>query len=102
MGFQKSCFFRPFIADDQPLWHYDVDSSEYNGQFNSESLQANYAFGSQSWPDQWPLGSSYPDYFVIGDLYTNVYEGHASVTDVRLFVPDTEATYCDPIILLET
>ena len=29
----------------------------------------------------------YPDYFVIGDLYTNVYEGSASLTDIRLYVP---------------
>ena len=45
-----------------------------------------------TWPDQWPAGSAYPDYFVIGDLYTNVYEGSASLTDIRLYVPATDAT----------
>ena len=39
-----------------------------------------------TWPDQWPAGSVYPDYFVIGDLYTNAYEGTASLTDIRLYV----------------
>ena len=42
-----------------------------------------------TWPDQWPAGSAYPDYFVIGDLYTNAYEGTASLTDIRLYVPAT-------------
>ena len=42
---------------------------------------------STTWPNQWPAGSAYPDYFVIGDLYTNVYEGSATLTDIRLYVP---------------
>ncbi|WP_381802635.1 hypothetical protein [Streptomyces niveus] len=43
--------------------------------------------GSSTWSDQWPAGSAYPDSFVIGDLYTNVYEGSASLTDIKMFVP---------------
>ena len=45
-----------------------------------------------TWPNQWPDGSAYPDYFVIGDPYTNVYEGSASLTDIRLYVPKTAQT----------
>ncbi|MDP6126526.1 MAG: mucin-5B, partial [Candidatus Latescibacteria bacterium] len=59
---------------------------EYDGRFNG-SLVQNDAYGSTTWPNQWPTGSAYPDYFVIGDLYTNVYEGSASLTDIRLYVP---------------
>jgi hypothetical protein len=37
------------------------------------------------WPHQWPAGSGYPDYLVIGDLYTNVYEGNARLDDIKLY-----------------
>ncbi len=101
--FQKYRFFRPFEEDGEPIWHYNVNPNEYDGRYNGELRQDNWAFGSQSWPDQWPAGSAYPDYFVIGDLYTNVYEGQASVTDIRLFIPDTTVeTPCNPIVLLQT
>ena len=79
-------FHRPFIVDNAPIWHYNSAASEYDGRFNG-SLVQNDAYGSTTWPNQWPAGSAYPDYFVIGDLYTNVYEGSASLTDIRLYVP---------------
>ena len=79
-------FHRPFIVDDVPIWHYNTTAGEYDGRFNADLVQ-NDAYGSTTWPDQWPAGSTYPDYFVIGDLYTNVYEGSASLTDIRLYVP---------------
>ena len=79
-------FRRPFVVDGVPIWHYNVVASEYDGQFNSDLVQ-NDAYGTAIWPNQWPAGSAYPDYFVIGDLYTNVYEGRASLTDIRLYVP---------------
>ena len=79
-------FHRPFVVDGVPIWHYNVVASEYDGDFNAALVQ-NDAYGSATWPDQWPAGSVYPDYFVIGDLYTNVYEGSASLTDIRLYVP---------------
>jgi len=79
-------FHRPFVVDGVPIWHYNTAASEYHGQFNGDLVQ-NDAYGSMTWPDQWPAGSAYPDYFVIGDLYTNVYEGSARLTDIRLYVP---------------
>lgn len=77
-------FHRPFIVDDVPIWHYNVDPSEYDGRYNDDLVQE-ADFGSSTWPDQWPAGSAYPDYFVIGAIYTNVYEGNASLTDIRLY-----------------
>lgn len=79
-------FRRPFVVNGVPIWHYNVSPEEYDGQFNGDLLQ-NDRFGQMTWPNQWPAGSAYPDYFVIGDLYTNAYEGSASLTDVRLYVP---------------
>ena len=79
-------FHRPFVVNDAPIWHYNSAASEYDGRFNANLVQ-NDASGSTTWPNQWPAGSAYPDYFVIGDLYTNAYEGSASLTDIRLYVP---------------
>ena len=69
-----------------PIWHYNSTASEYDGRFDANLVQ-NDAYGSTTWPNQWPAGSAYQDYFVIGDLYTNAYEGTASLTDIRLYVP---------------
>jgi hypothetical protein len=82
-------FHRNFVVDNVPIWHYNVKASEYDGRFNNTLVQ-NDNNGSATWPDQWPKGSAYPDSFVIGDLYTNVYEGGASLTDIKLFVPKTK------------
>ena len=79
-------FHRPFVVDDIPIWHYNTAPGEYDGRFNGDLVQVD-AYGSTTWPDQWPAGSVYPDYFVIGDPYTNAYEGRASLTDLRLYVP---------------
>jgi hypothetical protein len=87
-GQQTLRFHRPFVVNNMPIWHYNTTASEYNGQFNGNLVQ-NDAHGSMTWPNQWPAGSAYPDWFVIGDLYTNVYEGNASLTDVALYVPET-------------
>jgi hypothetical protein len=78
-------FYRPFVVDDVPIWHYNIDPSEYDGEYNNDLLQEDFAFGSMTWPDQWPAGSAYPDYFAIGDVYTNAYEGSASLTDIRFY-----------------
>ena len=82
-------FHRPFIVDGLPIWHYNSAPHEYDGRFNADLVQ-NDAYGSHTWPDQWPAGSAYPDYFIIGDPYTNVYEGTATLTDIRLYVPRRE------------
>ena len=79
-------FHRPFIVNNVPIWHYNTAAGEYDGRFNDDLVQHD-AFGSTTWPNQWPAGSAYPDYFVIGDLYTNAYEGSASLTDIRLYIP---------------
>jgi hypothetical protein len=84
-------FHRPFIVNNAPIWHYNSDASEYDGRYNANLVQ-NAAHGSTTWANQWPAGSAYPDYFVIGDLYTNVYEGSASLTDIRLYVPQPPTT----------
>lgn len=91
-GNQTLRFFRPFVVDDVPIWHYNVDSSEYNGEFNGDLVQKDYAFGNQIWPNEWPAGSAYPDFFAIGDVYTNAYEGSASLTDIRLYGVAAEDT----------
>ncbi|GAA1368902.1 discoidin domain-containing protein [Catellatospora chokoriensis] len=87
-GQQTLRFHRPFVVNNAPIWHYNTTAAEYGGQFNG-TLTQNDDHGSASWPNQWPAGSQYPDYFVIGDLYTNVYEGSASLTDINLYVPTT-------------
>ena len=79
-------FYRPFVFDDVPIWHYNTNAEEYDGEYNDDLVQRG-KFGTEKWPDQWPKGSSYPDYFVIGDPYTNAYEGAASLTDIRLYLP---------------
>ncbi len=81
-------FTRPFVVNNVPIWHYNTTAAGYSGQFNG-TLTQNDDHGTGSWPNQWATGSSYPDYFVIGDLYTNVYEGSASLTDIALYVPET-------------
>mmetsp|Transcript_26756 Transcript_26756/g.37727 ORF Transcript_26756/g.37727 Transcript_26756/m.37727 type:complete len:583 (+) Transcript_26756:85-1833(+) len=78
-------FFRPFqVANGDPIWHYNTNASsgEYNGQYNNDLVQRDDGY---TWPDQWAADSEFPDYFVIGDLYTNVYEGSASLTDIKLY-----------------
>jgi hypothetical protein len=85
-GQQTFRYHRDFVVNNVPIWHYNTQASEYSGQFNG-TLTQNDDHGTGSWPNQWPAGSSYPDYFVIGDLYTNVYEGSASLTDLNLYVP---------------
>lgn len=80
-------FTRPFIAQDRPVWHYNVTPEEYDGRYNATLVQTGVQC-SRQWPNQWPKGSAYPDYFVIGDLYTNVYEGNARLDDIKLFVPN--------------
>ena len=87
-------FHRPFIVNNVPIWHFNSAASEYDGRFNADLVQDD-AYGSTTWPNQWPAGSAYPDYFVIGDPYTNAYEGSATLTDIRLYVPKPDLTLPD-------
>lgn len=84
-GVQTIRLYRPFEVDGEPIWHYNVKAEEYDGRHNADLKQENWAFGSSEWLDQWPAGSAFPDSFVIGDLYTNAYEGIATLTDIRYF-----------------
>ncbi|MGW6240442.1 mucin-5B [Streptomyces sp. NPDC055037] len=86
-GQQTLRFHRDFIVNNNPIWHYNVKPGEYDGRYNNTLVQGKDLHGKSEWPDQWPKDSAYPDSFVIGDLYTNVYEGSASLTDIKLFVP---------------
>jgi len=90
-------FYRPFIVNGVPIWHYNNTPNEYDGRFNADLVQ-NGAYGITTWSDQWPDDSGYPDYFVIGDLYTNVYEGSASLTDIRLYVPARGVSWFERLI----
>ena len=96
VGQQTLRFHRPFIVNNVPIWHYNSVGSEYDGRFNANLVQ-NDAYGSTTWTNQWPAGSVYPDYFVIGDPYTNVYEGSASLTDIRLYVPKVSGQERHPL-----
>ncbi|MEV6923312.1 hypothetical protein AB0M46_02200 [Dactylosporangium sp. NPDC051485] len=73
------------ISQNVPIFHYNVPGDEYDGRFNS-SATVRGPYGSRTWNNMWPAGSEYPDYFVIGQPYTNVGEGDASVDDIRLYV----------------
>lgn len=81
-------FRRPFVVNGVPIWHYNNTAGEYDGRFDGDLVQ-NDTYGAMTWPNQWSIGSEYPDYFVIGDPYTNAYEGSASLTDIRLYVPES-------------
>lgn len=76
---------RDFIEDDRPIWHYNNTPEEYDGQFNS-TLTFDGPYGSYS-VEQWPEGSAYPDYFLIGIPHINYYEGSAVVDDIKLYEP---------------
>ncbi|MEV8254406.1 hypothetical protein AB0O95_10635 [Rhodoglobus sp. NPDC076762] len=76
---------RDFVEDGTPIWHFNQTADEYNGEFD-QTLTFDGPFGSYD-VEQWPEGSAYPDHFIIGDPHLNYYEGSASFTNIRLFVP---------------
>lgn len=78
-------YHRDFVQDGRPIWHYNQTPHEYDGSFNS-TLTFDGPFGSYS-KEQWPAGSAYPDYFIIGDPHLNYYEGKATIDDIRMSVP---------------
>lgn len=91
VGRQTYRFHRDFVEDegegkDVPIWHYNVTADEYDGRFNGSRGICGPG-GCADWNDSWPEGSAYPDSFVLGDVYTNVYEGSAAVDNIRLYVP---------------
>ena len=93
--------YREFEVDDEPIWHYNANSKEYDGRHNADLRQSRWSHGSSVWSDQWPKGSAYPDSFIIGDPYTNAYEGIASLTDIRYYEP-VKKSACERTILMTT
>ena len=91
VGQQTFRFHRNFIENedgtDVPIWHYNVTPDGYDGQFNGRKEVCRDG-QCASWENTWPKGSAYPDSFVLGDVYTNVYEGSAAVDNIRLYVPE--------------
>lgn len=79
-------YYRAFVQDGVPIWHYNQTAAEYDGRFDST-----LTFGGPGGPSytkqQWPAGSAYPDYFVIGDHHLNSFEGSATIDDLKLYVP---------------
>jgi len=95
VGEETYRFYRDFVDENTlqgrkeenvPIWHYNVTPEEYDGRFNSY-VEEKGPYGVARVDNIWPAGSAYPDYFFIGDGYTNVAEGNARVDDVRLYVP---------------
>jgi hypothetical protein len=81
-------YHRDFVEDGRPIWHYNQTVGEYDGSFNS-TLTFSGPYGSYT-KEQWPAGSAYPDYFIIGDPHLNYYEGSATIDDLRMYVPASD------------
>jgi hypothetical protein len=81
-------FHRNFIVSNVPIWHFNNTPDQYTGQYNNTLRQNGQVTSGETWPNQWPAGSAYPDYPVIGDPYTDAGEGDATIASVRLLVPD--------------
>ena len=84
-------FHRDFVVNNVPIWHYNNTPEQYDGRFNN-TLHQTGVVKSQDWPNQWPAGSAYPDYPVIGDPYTDAGEGNAKIDSIKLFTTCAEAT----------
>lgn len=86
VGHRTLRYERAFDEGDHPIWHYNQHPGGYDGRYDTTwtypSPNGTYA-DEQVWPD----GSSYPDYFLIGDPHMNFYEGDARIDDLRLYVP---------------
>ncbi|HEY4278278.1 MAG TPA: hypothetical protein VGM91_08670 [Conexibacter sp.] len=85
-GRRTISFHRDFIVNNVPIWHYNNTPDQYDGRYN-RTLTQNGVLRTEQWPNQWPAGSGYPDYPVIGDPYTDAGEGDATIDSIKLFVP---------------
>lgn len=82
-------FHRDFVEDDQPIYHYNNRPDQYDGQYDKTWDDGEYQIDHT-----WPGGSAYPDYFIIGDPHLTHYEGSATISDIKLYVPeDIDADY---------
>lgn len=74
---------RDFVEDGQPIFHYNNRPDQYDGQYDHVWDDGEYKIDNT-----WPEDSAYPDYFIIGDPHLTHYEGSATVSDIKLFVPE--------------
>lgn len=77
-------FERDFVEDGEPIFHYNNRPDQYDGSFDEIWDDGEYKIDNT-----WPEGSAYPDYFIIGDPHLTHYEGEATITDIKLYVPET-------------
>jgi hypothetical protein len=91
VGVRTFRFHRDFIVNNVPIWHYNNSPDQYDGRYNNTLHQTGQTGKNQDWPNQWPAGSSYPDYPVIGDPYSDAGEGNAKLDSIKLFVPGVHA-----------
>lgn len=83
-GHKTLRFHRDFIEDDQPIFHYNNRPDQYDGAFDQEWDDGEYQIDNT-----WPEESAYPDYFIIGDPHLTHYEGSATISDIKLYVPES-------------
>lgn len=78
---------QPFVDEDNEtvVWHYNQKPEDYDGKYNYTGTSEG-DYGSYE-VEQWPEGSAYPDFFVIGDPHLNYYEGDAVIDNISLYVP---------------
>ncbi|WP_182201524.1 FIMAH domain-containing protein [Paraliobacillus salinarum] len=76
-------YSRDFIENGQPIYHYNNTPEQYDGQFDKIWSDGEYTI-----EHTWPKGSAYPDYFIIGDPHLTHYEGSATISDIKLYVPE--------------
>jgi hypothetical protein len=79
-------YHRDFKQEGLLIWHYNQTSWQYDGSAD-KSWAYRGPYGEFSVVHSWPKESAYPDYFIIGDPHLNYYEGTASITALRLYVP---------------
>lgn len=83
-GYKTFRFHRDFVEDDQPIFHYNNRPDQYDGEFDQLWDDGDYQI-ENTWPDE----SAYPDYFIIGDPHLTHYEGSATLSDIKLYVPES-------------
>lgn len=88
-GYKTLRYHRDFIEDDQPIYHYNNRPDQYDGRYDKTWDDGEYKINHT-----WPKGSAYPDYFIIGDPHLTHYEGSATISDIKLYVPkEIDADY---------
>ncbi|WP_347300045.1 hypothetical protein [Dolosigranulum savutiense] len=76
-------YTREFEEDDKPIFHYNNRPNQYDGKYNHTWDDGDFQI-----EDTWPAESAYPDYFIIGDPHITHYEGSATISDIKLYVPE--------------